>query len=158
MENKKQPAQPINRTAVKFEGPVNGGRYKGPMMDPEGPMSKTLRVLVVDDQKNMRTIMRMIVKEMGHGVETAEDGKKALELYRKGGIDLVITDFKMPYMDGLELLKAVKSENGKVPVIVVTSLAEAMDTSCFMEAGASQVLGKPFDSAEIRKAIDTAIN
>lgn len=158
MENKKLLVQPINGTAVRCEGPVNGASYKGKMMEPEGPMSKQLRVLVVDDQKNMRTIMRMIVKEMGHGVETAENGAEALELYRKGGIDLVITDFKMPRMNGLELLKAIKRENGKVPVIVVTSLADEMDKRPFVEAGAFQVLGKPFDNVEIENAISIAVN
>lgn len=89
--------------------------------------SKDLKFLVVDDFSTMRRIVRNLLKELGFtNVEEAEDGADALAKLRNSAIDFVITDWNMPNMDGLELLKNIRSDAGfaATPVLMVTAEAK----------------------------------
>jgi two-component system NtrC family response regulator len=115
-------------------------------------------VLVVDDEPNYLVVLSELLKEEGFEVFTAESGEQGLKIARENDLDIVITDMRMPGMDGLELLKAVKSFNADLPVIMVTAFGEVEKAVVAMKAGAYNYLAKPFNNEEllvnIRKAIE----
>ena len=100
------------------------------------------RVLVVDDDQIVINAVRRILQRSGMDPESTTDARKALDIYKKGGIDLVISDRQMPGMDGLELLKVLKEFDPKVKVIIVSGGISEKQTEEFLEAGASAVLEK----------------
>ncbi|KPK34938.1 MAG: Fis family transcriptional regulator, partial [Nitrospira bacterium SG8_35_1] len=115
-------------------------------------------VLVVDDEPNYLIVLSELLKEEGFEVLTAERGEAGLKIVEETDLDLVITDMRMPGMDGLELLKAVKSYNKELPVIMITAFGEVEKAVGAMKAGAYNYLAKPFNNEElllnIRKAIE----
>ncbi len=112
-----------------------------------------LRILVVDDLPIIRDVLQAQLVEDGHQVETAGDGKEALEALDKGCFDLMITDQSMPGMTGEQLAQRVKQHCPKTAVILLTGFggdtAETRDTA----PGVDMVLGKPATSVELRRAI-----
>ncbi len=112
-----------------------------------------LRILVVDDLPIIRDVLQAQLVEDGHEVETAGDGKEALETLEKGCFDLMITDQSMPGMTGEQLAVVVKQHCPKTAVILLTGFggdtAETRDTA----PGVDMVLGKPATSVELRRAI-----
>ncbi|MCK5227875.1 MAG: sigma-54-dependent Fis family transcriptional regulator, partial [Desulfobulbaceae bacterium] len=115
-------------------------------------------ILLVDDEPNYLVVLSELLKEEGFEVITAENGEKAFMVIEKSDLDLVITDMNMPGMDGLTLLKASKSYNNALPVIMITAFGEIEKAVNAMQAGAFNYLTKPFNNDElvvsIRKAID----
>lgn len=110
------------------------------------------RILVVDDEPFVCDAVKMMLDFDGHQVETACNGKEALEMFRKGRFDLVITDFEMPSMKGDELAAAIKKISPKQPVVMVTAYAEMLQTQGKMP-GVDLVIGKPFLLDSLRQAI-----
>lgn len=115
-------------------------------------------ILVVDDEPNYLIVLSELLKEEGYEVITAQKGEDGLKIVQDTDLDLVITDMRMPGMDGLELLKSVKSFNKDLPVIMITAFGEVEKAVVAMKAGAYNYLAKPFNNDElllnIRKAID----
>ena len=115
-------------------------------------------ILLVDDEPNYLVVLSELLREEGFEVITAENGEKAFMVIEKSDLDLVITDMNMPGMDGLTLLKASKSYNNALPVIMITAFGEIEKAVNAMQAGAFNYLTKPFNNDElvvsIRKAID----
>jgi two-component system NtrC family response regulator len=115
-------------------------------------------ILVVDDEPNYLVVLSELLKEEDYEVFTAQSGEKGLKIAKENDLDLIITDMRMPGMDGLELLKAVKSFNRHLPVIMVTAFGEVEKAVVAMKAGAYNYLAKPFSNDEllvnIRKAIE----
>src|SRR5574340_317577 len=81
------------------------------------------RILVVDDEQNMRVALFEALSRNGYEVLVAESGRMALEMMRKGAPDLVISDIKMPAMDGIELLHHIKAGWPELPVVIITGYA-----------------------------------
>lgn len=79
-----------------------------------------MKVLVIDDEANVRTLTEMLLKHLGHEVLLADSGPKGLELFRRERPDVIVLDLKMPVMDGVEVLTQIRSVDLKQPVIVVT--------------------------------------
>jgi two-component system NtrC family response regulator len=115
-------------------------------------------ILVVDDEPNYLIVLSELLKEEGFEVMTAQRGEEGLKIVADTDLDLVITDMRMPGMDGLELLKEVKSYNKDLPVIMITAFGEVEKAVVAMKAGAYNYLVKPFNNEEllvnIRKAIE----
>jgi two-component system NtrC family response regulator len=115
-------------------------------------------VLVVDDEPNYLIVLSELLKEEGFEVLTARSGDDGLKVVEETDLDLVITDMRMPKMDGLELLKAIKNYNKDLPVIMITAFGEVEKAVVAMQAGAYNYLAKPFNNEElllnIRKAIE----
>ncbi len=115
-------------------------------------------ILVVDDEPNYLIVLSELLKEEGFEVMTARRGEDGLKIVEETDLDLVLTDMRMPGMDGLELLKSVKSYNKDLPVIMITAFGEVEKAVVAMRAGAYNYLAKPFSNEElllnIRKAID----
>ena len=107
----------------------------------------TMKVLVVDDMSTMRRIVRNVLKQIGYtSVEEAPDGQEALKRLKGGGFGLVVTDWNMPVMTGLELLKAIRAdaELKILPVLMVTAEAQKENIIEAIQAGVSNYVVKPF--------------
>ena len=115
-------------------------------------------ILVVDDEPNYLVVLSELLKEEGFEVFTAQSGEDGLKIAKENDLDLIITDMRMPGMDGLELLKTVKSFNQDLPIIMVTAFGEVEKAVVAMKAGAYNYLAKPFSNDEllvnIRKAVE----
>lgn len=118
------------------------------------------RILVVDDEPNMRKVLSTQLKRAGFEVASAEDGKEAQQVLQRGGIDLLMTDIRMPRMDGLELLAWARQEMPDVPVVVITAHGTVDTAVQAMKDGAFDFVSKPFDAGQlvrtVRKALDQA--
>lgn len=107
-------------------------------------------ILIVDDNPNMSTLLSDILEIFDFKGSYASDGDEALEKLRRGKFDLVFTDLKMPKMDGMDLLKAIKSEHPKLPVVVVTGYSGAGTRDVAISEKADGFLNKPFRVNEIQ--------
>ncbi|MFN7085431.1 MAG: chemotaxis response regulator CheY [Burkholderiales bacterium] len=113
---------------------------------------KNMRFLVVDDFSTMRRIVRNLLKELGFtDVDEAEDGAVALQKLRSIPFDFVISDWNMPNMDGLALLKSIRADEQlkKLPVLMVTAEAKKENIIAAAQAGASGYVVKPFTAATL---------
>ena len=104
--------------------------------------------MVVDDEIEMRIALETTLKREGHHITLAENGKQALEKLNEDSFDLVLTDVKMPKMNGVELLKALKQKSPKTVAIMMTAYGDIDNAVETIKAGAFDYLLKPF-SAEI---------
>lgn len=111
-----------------------------------------LKILIVDDDEVSLAISRRTVEQAGYAVETAHHGREALDVLSRGECRLVITDWMMPEMDGVELCRQIRARDfcGYVYVIVLTSKGEKKDIVEGLTAGADDFLTKPFDPAELQ--------
>ncbi|WP_242012346.1 response regulator [Pseudodesulfovibrio cashew] len=114
------------------------------------------RILVVDDSSSVRLFLQSDLEEEGFVVQTAENGREAMDLLPGFKPDLVITDLMMPEMDGAELCRAIKKskEYGSLPVIVMSSLGDKPVMRRLMREGAASFLVKPFTTAQISIVIE----
>ncbi|WP_410498895.1 chemotaxis response regulator CheY [Chitinibacter sp. S2-10] len=113
---------------------------------------QNMRILVVDDFSTMRRIVRNLLKELGYtNVEEAEDGQVALHKLKNGQFDFVVTDWNMPNMTGIELLKAIRADAAlkQLPVLMVTAEAKKENIIEAATAGASGYVVKPFTAATL---------
>jgi len=114
-------------------------------------------ILVIDDKDAMRKMVSQTLIEEGHSVETATDGAVGMEMVRDKSYDLVITDLKMPNMDGLEVLSGIKDINNDTAVIVMTAYGTIETAVSAMKHGAYDFLTKPFDTEHMLVLVDKAI-
>ena len=114
-----------------------------------------MRVLIAEDDKTTRIRLKSYLENMGHGVVVAQDGAEAWEIFENGEFSFVLTDWIMPNVDGLELVRRIRSSsgNGYVYVVLLTSKSDKKDVVDGMEAGADDFLSKPFDKDELRVRI-----
>ena len=120
-------------------------------------VGKTLKFLVVDDFSTMRRIIRNLLKELGFAnVDEAEDGVVALQKLRGGGFDFVVSDWNMPNMDGLALLRNIRSDEAlkKIPVLMVTAEAQKENIVAAAQAGASGYVVKPLTAATLDEKLN----
>ncbi len=115
------------------------------------------KILVVDDELSMRQFLEILLKKEGHEVVCAPDGQEALSRFGSQDFDLIISDIKMPKVDGLELLRKVKEKRPTLAVIMVTAYASPEDAIAAMKAGAYDYLTKPFKLEEIKSVIQNAL-
>jgi two-component system, NtrC family, response regulator AtoC len=114
-------------------------------------------ILIADDEPHMRRLLEIMLQKMGHTVFAARDGQEALELARKNPVDLVITDLRMPRMDGITLLSRLREEGQDVPVIVITAHGTVESAVDAMKRGASDYLLRPFDLDALELAIERVL-
>jgi DNA-binding NtrC family response regulator len=115
-------------------------------------------ILIVEDEPRMRRLLEISLGEDGHSVHTAEDAEKGLAALRKNGVDLVVTDLKLPGMNGLELLQEGKRLNPALPFIVMTAYGSVETAVDAMKAGASDYVLKPFTMAEMKLVINKELD
>ena len=115
-----------------------------------------LTVLVVDDEKGLRDVIRRVLEDKGYRVIEAADGNRALELVRQERLDLVISDIIMPDCDGIEAILAIKKESPSTKILAISGggRAHAMDLLALApRAGADDTLDKPFRQSELLKRV-----
>ncbi|MDH4082921.1 MAG: sigma-54 dependent transcriptional regulator [Nitrospira sp.] len=115
------------------------------------------KILVVDDEQSLREVLSIMLRRAGYAVISATDGEDAIELIHKEIFDLVITDLRMPKIDGLEVLKAVKSASPETVVLIITAFATADSAVEAMKQGAYDYLTKPFQVDEVQLIIRNAL-
>jgi two-component system chemotaxis response regulator CheY len=113
-----------------------------------------MRVLLVDDSGTMRTIQKRCLNKLGiENVVEAEDGAQALQLFQGGGFDVVLSDWNMPVMDGLTLLREIRARNTAIPVIMITTEAERHRVLEAIQSGVSDYLVKPFTPEGLKEKL-----
>jgi two-component system chemotaxis response regulator CheY len=120
-------------------------------------VDKSLKILVVDDFPTMRRIVRNLLKELGfENVDEAEDGAQGLEKLRTGGFQFVVSDWNMPNLDGLEMLKQIRLDPvlKSLPVLMVTAEAKKENIVAAAQAGANGYVVKPFTSATLEEKLN----
>ena len=119
------------------------------------------RILVVDDDDQMRTVLRLILEREGHTVSDAADGRQALTEFRNESPDLVITDIVMPEMDGIETIMELRRHHGDVKIIAVSGGGQVNPHDCLNWAskfGVDYTFTKPLDRRELLAAVDELLN
>ncbi len=119
-------------------------------------MEKKISILIVDDEESVRDSLYSWFTEDGYRVEVAEHAKKALSLLETGSFDIILTDLKMPGMDGLELLQRIKSLNKDSIIIVMTAFASVDTAVKALKEGAFDYVTKPFDPDDLSHLIRNA--
>jgi two-component system response regulator AtoC len=114
------------------------------------------KVLVVDDEANLRKVLATMLRRTGYDVTVAADGEQGLAEFQKSGADIVVTDLVMPKMGGMEILRAVNSTSPDVPVIIITAHGTVDSAVEAIKLGAFDYITKPFDQAEIQSVIAKA--
>ncbi len=119
-------------------------------------MKSSVSVLIVDDEEMMRNLLGKILSREGYRISSAEDGQGALETMGQEKIDIVISDMKMPSMNGFELLKVIKQEYPEVGVIIMTAYGDTYTVKDALLLGADEYITKPFKSYEISLVVERA--
>lgn len=119
---------------------------------------KDKQILIVDDEPKMRRVLEIMLQKMGHQVLSASNGREALECFRANAPDLVITDLRMPEMDGIELLTALRMQESDVPVMVITAHGTIDTAVSAMKQGACDYIERPFDLDALELAVTRALN
>lgn len=115
-------------------------------------------ILIVEDEAKLRRLLELDLSEEGHRVLSAPDAEQGLKLLRQETVDLVVTDLKLPGMDGLEFLHAVKRTNAALPLVVMTAYGTVETAVEAMKAGASDYVLKPFSLAEMKMVIQKELD
>jgi len=114
------------------------------------------KILIVEDEKSLREVLRILLEEEGYDTESAVDGMEATEMIQQDIYDIVITDLKMPRADGFEVLRKVKEVSPSTNVIMITAFGTTESTIEAMKLGAYEFIHKPFKIDEIRLVVNKA--
>ncbi len=120
-------------------------------------MDKNMKILIVDDFSTMRRIIKNLLRDLGfNNTAEADDGQTALPMLKSGNFDFLVTDWNMPGMDGLTLLKTVRSDEDlcDMPVLMVTAEAKRDQIVVAAEAGVNGYVVKPFTAATLKEKIE----
>ncbi len=120
-------------------------------------LDKNMKILIVDDFSTMRRIIKNLLRDLGFtNTAEADDGNTALPILKKGGFDFLITDWNMPGMTGIELLKAVRAEPElqDLPVMMVTAESKRDQIIEAAQAGVNGYIVKPFTAVTLKEKID----
>ena len=116
------------------------------------------KILIVDDEPRIRDLIREHLQYAGFTCEEAGDGTAALSVLSQGGIDLVILDIMMPFMDGMTCLREMRARHINTPVIILTARGEEYDKLAGLESGADDYVVKPFSPRELVARVRAVLN
>ncbi|GGP45382.1 MULTISPECIES: chemotaxis response regulator CheY [Shewanella] len=120
-------------------------------------MDKNMKILIVDDFSTMRRIIKNLLRDLGfNNTQEADDGSTALPMLQKGEFDFVVTDWNMPGMQGIDLLKAIRADDSlkHLPVLMVTAEAKREQIIAAAQAGVNGYVVKPFTAATLKEKLD----
>jgi two-component system chemotaxis response regulator CheY len=120
-------------------------------------LDKNMKILIVDDFSTMRRIIKNLLRDLGfNNTDEADDGNTALPKLRSGNFDFLVTDWNMPGMQGIDLLKAVRTDPklASLPVLMVTAEAKKEQIVAAAQAGVNGYVVKPFTAATLKEKID----
>jgi two-component system chemotaxis response regulator CheY len=127
------------------------------MISLEGALDKNMKVLVVDDFSTMRRIVKNLLRDIGFtNIQEADDGSTALPMLKEGSFDFVVTDWNMPGMQGIDLLKAIRADANlsHIPVLLITAEAKKEQIVMAAQAGVNGYIVKPFTAATLKTKLD----
>jgi CheY-like chemotaxis protein len=127
--------------------------FHGVMPEPTAQRLPPKRILVVEDELLVAETIRRLLVVGGHTAEIVHDGEQALALFEPGKYDLVITDFRLPNMDGLELAQAIKQRAPVLPIILITAHAEAIGKGMGKVSNVDFLIGKPFSVEQLQAGL-----
>ncbi|AZL86200.1 MULTISPECIES: chemotaxis response regulator CheY [Aliivibrio] len=116
-----------------------------------------MKILIVDDFSTMRRIVKNLLRDLGfNNTQEADDGLTALPLLKKGGFDFVVTDWNMPGMQGIDLLKTIRADGElkHLPVLMITAEAKREQIIEAAQAGVNGYIVKPFTAATLKEKLD----
>ena len=116
-----------------------------------------MKILIVDDFSTMRRIIKNLLRDLGfNNTQEADDGSTALPMLQKGDFDFVVTDWNMPGMQGIDLLKAIRADEHlkHIPVLMVTAEAKREQFIAAAQAGVNGYVVKPFTAATLKEKLD----
>ncbi|WP_299072683.1 chemotaxis response regulator CheY [uncultured Paraglaciecola sp.] len=119
-------------------------------------MDKNMKILVVDDFSTMRRIIKNLLKDLGFAnIQEADDGSTALPMLQQGDFDFVVTDWNMPGMQGIDLLRAIRADASlkHIPVLMVTAEAKKEQIVAAAQAGVNGYVIKPFTAATLKEKL-----
>ena len=117
-----------------------------------------MRILIVDDFSTMRRIIINTLSRIGYtDIVEAEHGKAGLEKLGQGGVEMIITDWNMPEMDGLEFVTHVRAQNAGIPILMVTTNAAKEDIVQALQAGVNNYVVKPFTPDTLKEKIESLL-
>lgn len=119
-------------------------------------MKNKINILIVDDEQIMRDLLNKILSREGYNIITATDGVDALEKINCTKVDIVISDMKMPKMNGFELLKHIKADYEDIGIIIMTAYGDTYTVKDALLLGADEYITKPFKSYEISLVVERA--
>jgi PAS domain S-box-containing protein len=119
---------------------------------------KRTNILVIDDEKMVRIILKKLLTQSGHNVFKASSGEEGLKMFHKGGIDLVFTDLGMPGMNGWEVARSVKAKDSTIPVVLITGWGVQIDDEEVKRSGVDFVISKPFKLNQVLNIVAEAID
>lgn len=120
-------------------------------------MNKSMKILVVDDFSTMRRIIKNLLRDLGFtNIEEADDGTTALPMLQNGDFDFVVTDWNMPGMQGIDLLRAIRADDDlkDIPVLMVTAEAKREQIIEAAQAGVNGYIVKPFTAATLKEKLE----
>jgi len=112
------------------------------------------RILVVDDDPDIRQVLLDRMSSFGYVVETAINGREALDALRRSGFDGMLLDMRMPEIDGFEVLRRTRKTHPDLPVVVVTALSVQQQAAQAVAEGARAYLLKPFDASQLKQVVE----
>ena len=115
------------------------------------------RILLVDDEQPIQTLLSFPLQRDGYEVVQASDGREALARFSEQQFDLVVLDLMLPRMDGLEVCKRLRAKGSTVPIIMLTAKSEEIDKVLGLELGADDYITKPFSMREFRSRVKAAL-
>jgi DNA-binding NtrC family response regulator len=121
-------------------------------------MAEKSRILVVDDEDALRTVLSTELKGEGYDVETASDGDEAISVVQNKKFDLLLLDIKMPKVDGFEVLKFVKKGFPAIKVIMLTGFADLKNAIESKKLGAEDFVSKPYDLVDLLTTIERVLS
>ncbi|HPW68051.1 MAG: chemotaxis response regulator CheY [Desulfomonilia bacterium] len=124
-------------------------------------IDKNMKILVVDDFSTMRRIVKNILRQLNfNNIVEADDGASALDILQKEKIDMVVSDWNMPKMTGLELLKAIRGDDAlkDIPFLMVTAEAQQENIIEAVKSGVSNYIVKPFTAETLGQKINQVFN
>ena len=126
-----------------------------------GALTGNGRILVIDDESSVRTVVRMTLEKAGYDVLEAEDGEQAIEAINTGEnrlvLDAVICDIRMPKINGIEAIDYFQREYPHVPLVILTGYPETEMAVSFLRKGVADYLVKPVDAERLREAVEKAM-
>lgn len=115
-------------------------------------------ILIAEDDRNIAKLIKEIIERKGNTAVVTVDGDEAYKVFSSIKFDLIITDLKMPKVDGMSLIKMVREKNKKVPIIIITGYGSEKNRALAKSYGVNKILSKPCSIMDISQAIDSILH